>query len=363
MAAELPIRRNVALGPLTTLGVGGLAQWFVDVTTVDEIAQACRWASERGLPLTVLGGGSNVVIHDAGVAGLVARVRIVGRTLRWAGDVLEVQSGAGEAWDALVEACVGEGAWGLEGLSGIPGTVGATPVQNVGAYGQDVSQTITSVLVVDREQGEPARLGTAACAFGYRDSRFRSKDRDRYIIAGVTFQLHRGRPRSLYPEVERILGGASGEISPAAVRQAVLTLRRAKGMVVESGVADSRSVGSFFVNPVIAAQQADALAAQAPGIELPRYPAGAGFVKVPAAWLIERAGWFRGGARGPVGLSTRHTLALVNRGGATADDVVELAVAIKRAVQEQCGVALCAEPVFLGFMADARVAFLKGTES
>lgn len=349
------------MAPLTTLGVGGPAQWYADLHDPDDVREAWRWASDRGLPLTVLGGGSNVIVHDAGVPGLVARVGLKGRHLRWNGDRLEIEAGAGEEWDALVAAATAEGAWGLEGLSGIPGTVGGTPIQNVGAYGQDVSQTLTSVTALDRQTGEVVTLDGAACGFGYRESGFRGIHRDRYIIASVTFRLDRSRRHALYAEVERALGPGRDDVSPAAVRDAVVRLRRAKGMVVEPGNPDSRSVGSFFVNPVLARSQLEGLARVA-GVAPPEFPADDGRVKVPAAWLIERTGWSRGDGRGSVGLSSRHTLAIINRGGATAEAVVALAVEIKRAVLEKFGVVLSAEPNFLGFGEDARVAFLKGVE-
>lgn len=348
------------LAPLSTLQVGGAAEWFVDLHDEAQIAPACRWAADRGVPLTVLGGGSNVVIGDRGVRGLVARVAIRGVDAAWAGDTWRLRAGAGESWDALVERAVRQQAWGVECLSGIPGTVGGTPVQNVGAYGQDVSQTIEAVDVVERATGAAASIPAAACGFAYRDSRFRAADRNRYIIAAVRFGLARVQARPLTADVARELGDRHG-LTPADVREAVLALRRSKGMVVEPANPDARSVGSFFVNPVVTAGQADGLAARAGGEPPPRFPAGDGRVKVPAAWLIERAGWPRGSGSGAVGLSTRHALAIVNRGGALAEDVVAFACGIKQAVVDRFGVALAAEPIFLGFEDDARVAFLKGT--
>lgn len=357
-AGTVPVAA-VPLAPLSTLQVGGAAEWFVELTSASQIAPACRWAADRGLPLTVLGGGSNVVINDRGVRGLVVRISIRGIDADWDGDTWRVQAGAGEAWDALVETAVRQQAWGIECLSGIPGTVGGTPVQNVGAYGQDVSQTIEAVDVVDRATGTASSIPADACRFAYRDSRFRAADQNRYIIAAVRFGLSRARLRPLAADVERALAGRPG-VTPGAVRAAVLDLRRAKGMVVEAANPDARSVGSFFVNPVLTLLQAEAvrLRADAP---LPMFPAGEGRVKVPAAWLIEHAGWLRGGGAGPAGLSSRHALAVVNRGGASAGDVMACAVAVKQAVLDRFGVALAAEPIFLGFEDDARVAFLKGS--
>lgn len=351
----------VPLAPLSTLQVGGAAEWFVDLTEAAQIAPACRWAADRGLPLTVLGGGSNVVVSDRGLRGLVVRMAIRGVDAAWQGDTWRVRAGAGEPWDALVEAAVRQHAWGIECLSGIPGTVGGTPVQNVGAYGQDVSQTIDAVDVVERATGSAQSIPGSACGFVYRDSRFRAADRNRYIIAAVRFRLSRAQTRPLAADVARAAGGPAG-VTPADVREAVLALRRSKGMVVEPANPDARSVGSFFVNPVVDTGQAEAFAARAGGDAPPCFPAGAGCVKVPAAWLIERAGWPRGSGSGAVGLSSRHALAIVNRGGASADDVVACAVAVKQAVLDRFGVALAAEPIFLGFEDDARVAFLKGTQ-
>lgn len=360
MAYELTPLASVPLAGRCTLGVGGAAQWFADVTTAAQVGEACRWAADRALPLTVLGGGSNVVISEHGVPGLVVRMAIPGCTLTPEGRTLRVTAGAGESWDGLVETTVGLGAWGLECLSGIPGTVGGTPVQNVGAYGQDVSQTIEAVTVVDRQTGVARVMAAAECGFGYRASRFRSVDANRYIIADVTFALSSEPAPAVTPEIVRVLGDVTPD-TPRLVREAVLTLRRAKGMVVEAGNPDARSVGSFFMNPVLPVAQADTLAERAAGQGPPMFPAGPGRVKVPAAWLIEQAGWTRGSGAGPAGLSSRHALAIVNRGGASAEDVVTCAVRVKRAVLDRFGVALVAEPIFLGFDEDARVAFLKGT--
>jgi len=357
---ELTPRAAVPLAPLSTLQVGGAAQWFVELTDVSACAAACRWASDRGLPLTVLGGGSNVVISDRGIPGLVARVVIRGLDVRPDGRTLRVRAGAGESWDGLVRTVVRHQAWGIECLSGIPGTVGGTPVQNVGAYGQDVSQTIDAVDLVERATGQAIAMPVGDCGFAYRNSRFRLVDRNRYIIAGVRFVLSLDAGLPLTPDVERAVGARSGA-TPADVREAVLALRRSKGMVVETGNPDARSVGSFFVNPVVTQREADGLAARADGVIPPMFPAGEGHVKVPAAWLIEQSGWQRGAGAGPVGVSSRHTLAIVNRGGALADDVVAFAVGIKQSVMDRFGVALAAEPIFLGFEDDARVAFLKGT--
>lgn len=361
MATELAPAAAVPLAPFCTLQVGGAAEWFAEVTAASGIAPACRWAAGRGLPLTVLGGGSNVVVSDRGVRGLVLRMSIRGVDADWDGDVWHVRAGAGEPWDALVETAVRQQAWGLECLSGIPGTVGGTPVQNVGAYGQDVSQTIDTVEVVERATGAAMSIPADACGFAYRDSRFRGSDRNRYIIAAVRFGLSRARVRPFAADVERELAGRP-LVTPGDAREAVLALRRAKGMVVEETNPDARSVGSFFVNPVLPIAQAESLGTHA-GARPPMFPAGEGHVKVPAAWLIEHAGWSRGAGAGPAGLSSRHALAIVNRGGASAEDVVAFATGIKQAVLDRFGVALAAEPIFLGFEDDARVAFLKGTGS
>jgi UDP-N-acetylmuramate dehydrogenase len=324
---------EASLAPLTTLRVGGAARVLVTARTEAEIVE------HRDAAL-FLGGGSNVVIAEEGVPGTV--VLIATRGIERDGAQLTVQ--AGEPWDELVAFTVREGLAGLEAMSGIPGLTGATPVQNVGAYGQDVAETITSARVLDRATGEIATLTPADLGFGYRASAL--KGSDRRVVLSVTFALRESEAGGpiRYAELARRLGVAVGGSAPLAeIREAVLELRRGKGMVIDPGDPDSVSAGSFFTNPIL---EPDAFAAL-PGPP-PHWPEPDGRIKVSAAWLIERAGFHKGLQRGPVGISTKHTLALVNRGGARADDVVALAREIAAGVQARFGVALVPEPVFVG---------------
>ena len=340
-------RANVPLGPYTTLGVGGPARCFVE--TADEVAvsEALAWARARGLALRVLGGGSNVVVADAGVGGLVVRLATRGVEARARGDAVELTAAAGEAWDPLVAHAVARGWAGLECLSGIPGLVGATPIQNVGAYGQEVSDTIRAVRVLDTRDGSVATLDPAACGFGYRDSRFRSGEPGRFVVLAVTYRLRPGGvPTVAYADVARALQARGlGTPSLGDVRESVLALRRAKSMVLDPADPNRRSCGSFFTNPVVSAAEAARVAAAAGDPAMPRWPAPGGGVKLSAAWLIERAGFARGRRDGPVGLSTRHTLAVVAHEGARAADVVAFAARLAAAVEARFGVRLTREPV------------------
>ena len=349
---------DVPLAPRTTLGIGGHARWFIRATTVEEVAAAQRWCGDAGVPLVVLGGGSNVVVADRGVDGLVLQVAIRGVDIGPRGDTTRLRLGAGEPWDDLVAAAVSRGLAGLECLSGIPGSVGGTPVQNVGAYGQEVARTIAEVTVLDRQSCEVVTLSGAECRFAYRTSRFKREDAGRFVVCEVAFELSPGPPTMTYPDVLSHLE-RSGVISPtlADVRDAVLSIRRRKGMVIDPSDPDTRSVGSFFMNPVVHvdrhAQIASAAAGPAPGFVLP-----GGQVKIPAAWLIEQSGFARGYQSGAVGLSSKHPLAIVNRGAATAHEVLALAGRITRQVADRFGVRLRPEPAFVGFEDDADVAYL-----
>ena len=351
------------LAPLTTLGVGGPARWFVRAASVEGAAAAIRWSGDKRVPLVVLGGGSNLVIADAGFEGLVLQVAFGGVDFRASGNVTAVRVGAGERWDDVVAAAVSRGLAGLECLSGIPGTAGGTPIQNVGAYGQDVSRTITAVTVLDRTTGTTTVLTGADCRFGYRTSRFKAEDAGRFLVCDVTFHLAVGPPTLAYPDVvaefERL-----GVASPAVgeVRDAVLAIRRRKGMVIDPADTDTRSVGSFFMNPVVDAADRDRLMAQAGG-RVPSYELPDGHVKIPAAWLIEQSGVSRDSRTGGAGISSKHPLAIVNRGDATARDVLALAVRIKRQVADRFGIWLRPEPVFVGVGNDPDVAFLQEMRS
>jgi UDP-N-acetylmuramate dehydrogenase len=352
---------DVPLAPMTTLGVGGCARWFMRATTVEEVVAARRWCRDAGLPLFVLGGGTNMVVADGGVDGLVLQVAIRGVEFRPRGSKTTLRLGAGEPWDGAVAAAVSRGLAGLECLSGIPGSAGGTPIQNVGAYGQEVAQSVAEVTVVDRQSGDVATLGGAECAFGYRTSRFKREDEGRFVVCEVLFELGPGPPTLTYPDV---IGHLKERrvVSPglADVRDAVLSIRRRKGMVIDPSDPDTRSVGSFFMNPVVDANRHAGLVSAAGG-PVPGFVLHQDQIKVPAAWLIEQSGFSRGYRSGTVGLSSKHPLAIVNRGAATARDVVALAGLIKRRVVDRFGIWLRAEPAFVGFENDVDVAYLLDT--
>ena len=344
---------GVSLAPLSTLGIGGPARWFVRAMSSDDVAAAHAWAADRAMPIFVLGGGSNLVIADEGFDGLVLQMALTGVDVVAAGDDTDdtlMTAAAGESWDAFVANAVRRGLAGVECLSGIPGTVGGTPIQNVGAYGQDVSHVIDTVTAFDREGQRLVRLAAAECGFGYRASRFKQEDAGRFVVCGVTFRLRPGAPTIAYPDVVDQLA-RDGITTPSLshLRDVILAIRRRKGMVIDATDPDTRSVGSFFMNPVVARARFDRIAAANASTSIPSYVMQNGEVKIPAAWLIERSGFRRGHADGPVGLSTKHPLAIVNRGGATARNVLEFAGRIKRAVSARFGVALRPEPVFVGF--------------
>ena len=317
------------LSELTTLRLGGPAGALVDARSEAELVEAARGAA------LVLAGGSNVVVADNGVPGTV--VRVLTRGVERDGARLTVA--AGEDWDALVATCVAEGLQGFECLSGIPGTVGATPIQNVGAYGQEVAETVESVRVLDRATGRVEDMSAADCGFVYRGSVF--KYHDRRVVLSVTFVLREGAMSGplRYADLARALDVPIGGSAPLAeVRDAVLTLRRRKGMVIDPADPDSVSAGSFFTNPVLETAPAGA----------PAWPEPDGRVKTSAAWLIEQAGFHRGYGNGRIGISTKHTLALVNRGGGTTAELMALAREIAGAVRERFGIELHPEPVLVG---------------
>jgi UDP-N-acetylmuramate dehydrogenase len=328
------VRRDVRLADLTTLAVGGPVDRLIEVTDAAELVAAVREADEAGRPLLVLGGGSNVVAPDDGWPGDVVAVRT--RGIERAGGVLTVQ--AGEDWDGLVAFTVEHGLAGVEALSGIPGSTGATPVQNVGAYGQEVAQTITAVRVYDRAEKSERTLTPAECGFAYRDSRLKRQP-GRFVVLGVSFALDESassRPVG-YAELARTLGVGIGGAAPLAdVRDAVIRLRRGKGMVLDPADPDSRSAGSFFTNPVVPADRA------VDGC--PSWPAGDGQVKLSAAWLVQSAGFGRGTRDGQVGTSSRHSLALTTEPGATAAELLAFADRVVAAVRDQFGVTLDREP-------------------
>lgn len=338
----MDFRENVSLADYTTLGVGGPARWLAEAATEAEIFDALHFAKEKKLRTFILGGGSNVLARDAGFDGLVLRIAL--RGMEHDGNL--IHAGAGESWDSLVQFAVEQDLDGVECLSGIPGCVGGTPVQNVGAYGQEVSATIASVRAIAIESGETLTLCGDSCGFAYRTSRFNSEDAGQYIITEVSYKLRPGGvPQLLHAELKLALQGVK-QPSLQQVRDAVLTLRRRKGMVLVEGDPDSRSAGSFFKNPIVSASVADALEEKI-GPGMPRFADRDG-VKLSAAWLIARAGFVRGFALGGAGISTRHTLALVNLGSATAAELLALRDLIANEVRRQFGIDLQQEPVELG---------------
>jgi UDP-N-acetylmuramate dehydrogenase len=333
------------LSPLTTLGLGGPARRLVEVGSSEELVEAVRAADRAAEPVLVLAGGSNVVIPDAGFAGTVILVRSSGVVSERRGEEVCVTVQAGHEWDELVAHCVADGLAGIECLSGIPGSTGATPLQNVGAYGQEVAETIRSVTAYDRRTGDVRDLAPAECGFSYRHSAFRGDDR--WVVLDVTFALRPSLQSGplRYGELSRILGGASAPLGD--VREAVLALRRGKGMVIDPDDPDTRSVGSFFTNPVL--DQIDwGTLLEACDETPPHWPEADGRVKTSAAWLIEQAGFAKGYGRGGVAISTKHTLALTNRGGGTTAELLALAREIRDGVQERFGVTLVNEPVLIG---------------
>jgi len=350
---------DAPLAGLTTMRVGGPARRLVEVETTDELVDVVREVDDADEPLLVLGGGSNVVVPDAGFDGTVVRVATRGvdpLSVDYCGGAL-VRVAAGEVWDDLVVRAVAEGWTGIEALSGIPGSVGATPIQNVGAYGQDVSQTLASVRVWDRRDQQVRTMANVDCGFGYRTSLF--KRTGRYVVLEVTFQLVVGDLSGPvgYADLAGELGVDLGARVPLAeAREAVLAQRRLRGMVLDPADHDTWSCGSFFTNPVLDADRFAALRSrvtQALGepeaARLPEYAEAGGLLKTSAAWLIERAGFGKGfGLPGPAAVSTKHSLAVTNRGGATTGDILDLARRVRDGVAERFGVDLVSEPVLVG---------------
>jgi len=346
------ITENVPLAPLTTLRVGGPARYFIEAQTISEVSQAVEFSRSKTLPLFVLGGGSNLVISDAGWPGLVLKIGITGINHRHGHEEVVFEAGAGEDWDKFVGMVVAHNCAGLECLSGIPGTVGGAPVQNVGAYGQEVANTIESVLALDLRDGQLHELCNQACGFSYRTSIFNTSERGRYIILQVNYSLkHGGEAYIAYADLKKYFAGWSEKPTLANTRDAVRKIRAGKGMLITEGDADCRSAGSFFKNPIVSPEQYQALTARAAAknLQIPSYPALDAQKKVSAAWLVEHSGFSRGYGNGPIGISRKHALAIVNRGNATAADVLALKNDIQQRVEEIWGVLLEPEPVFVGF--------------
>ncbi|MET9416386.1 UDP-N-acetylmuramate dehydrogenase [Streptomyces klenkii] len=345
-------RHDAPLAPLTTFRLGGPARRLITATNDAEVIAAVREADETGTPLLIIGGGSNLVISDKGFDGTALRIATTGCTL----DGTALELAAGENWSEAVARTVEAGLAGVECLAGIPGSAGATPIQNVGAYGQDVAQTITEVVAYDRRTGETVTLTNTECAFSYRHSRFKA-DPARYVVLRVRFELEDADGLSApirYPETARALGVEAGDRVPATqARETVLKLRAGKGMVLDPEDHDTWSAGSFFCNPILTtAEHAAFLArvAERLGADVtpPAYPAGEGFMKTSAAWLIDKAGFTKGYGAGPARISTKHTLALTNRGEATTEDLLALAREVRAGVHAAFGVTLVNEPVTVG---------------
>lgn len=345
----MEIRENISLAQFTTLGVGGPARFFAEAASEIDVTAALEFAGSRSLPVFVLGGGSNIVVADSGFDGLVVKVDIAGvESADDDGDAVTVIASAGEDWDGFVAHCVNSGLAGVECLSGIPGSVGGTPVQNVGAYGQEVSETILSVRCLDRTTGTSRSLNNDDCGFGYRTSIFNTVERDKYIVTSVAFRLKRGvSPRIAYKDLVDHFGDRKPSLSE--VREAVISIRRSKSMVVDPADPNSRSAGSFFKNPVVDTSVAESIAGKIGIDRVPQFPFGSELVKIPAAWLIERSGFSKGFNLGNAGISKNHSLAIVNRGGATAAEILALKELIQQTVLDKFGISLVPEPLFLGF--------------
>ncbi|WSR01088.1 UDP-N-acetylmuramate dehydrogenase [Streptomyces sp. NBC_01210] len=343
---------DAPLAPLTTFRLGGPATRLVTATTDDEVVAVVREADAAGTPLLIIGGGSNLVIGDKGFDGTA--LRIATRGFELSGTKLELA--AGEVWTDAVARTVEAGLAGIECLAGIPGSAGATPIQNVGAYGQEVSSTITEVVAYDRRTGETVTVPNAECAFSYRHSRFKQHP-ERYVVLRVRFELEDADGLSAplkYAETARALGVEAGDRVPAAAaRETVLKLRAGKGMVLDPEDHDTWSAGSFFTNPILEQAAYESFLARVhdrlgPDIAPPAFPAGEGRTKTSAAWLIDKAGFTKGYGTGPARISTKHTLALTNRGEATTEDLLALAREVVAGVREAFGVTLVNEPVTVG---------------
>jgi len=348
----MEIQENIALGPLTTLQVGGPARYYAEAMTTDEVREALRFAGARNLPLFVLGGGSNLVISDRGWPGLVLRIAISGIQHQHGHGIAYFEAGAGEIWDDFVASVVTHTCAGVECLSGIPGSVGGTPVQNVGAYGQEVAETIESVQAIDVKSGEEIEFSREECGFRYRTSIFNTTERGRHVITRVRFQLiPHGVPKLAYADLKKHFVRQETPPSLLEVREAVRQIRASKGMLITAGDPDRRSAGSFFKNPILTAEEFERLKTRAAerGLEVPSYPALEAQRKVSAAWLVENAGFAKGYAMGKAGISSKHALALVNRGGASAGDIVALKDEVQKKVKSVWDVRLEPEPVFVGF--------------
>lgn len=339
---------NVVLAPYTTMSLGGPARWLARCTSVEELRASLKFAQREGLPVQVFSGGSNIIFADEGFDGVVLNVALRGFRAEESQDDAVLTVAAGEPWDSVVERAAGKGWGGIECLSGIPGSTGGTPVQNVGAYGQDAGETLTSVRALERRTLTEREFSRDECGFGYRESRFKGSDAGLFIITEVRFRLRRNlEPEIRYAELARELDMIKGgrRLTPADVRAAVIALRRKKSMVVDTADLNSRSVGSFFTNPVVTKTFFEE---KLKGVPIPTFPAPRGGIKLSAAWLVEHSGFPKGFRMGGAGISEHHALAIVNRGGRTAD-VLALAGEIEMQVSGKFGIRLEREPVVVRY--------------
>ncbi len=358
-ASPLHVLENVPLAPYTTLGIGGPARFLARAKTEAQIEEALDFARAEGCPVFILGRGSNIVVSDAGFCGLVLKIELPGLRPQDGKDKAVISAGAGVNWDSLVAYCVNRGLAGMECLSGIPGSVGAAPVQNVGAYGQEVSGVIQKVRVLDRRSGVISELSNSDCRFSYRSSIFNTTHKNRYVLLNAMFTLEPGgKPRIDYEELQFLVGRGKTAASIGEIREAVFEIRKAKAMILAEGGPDSKNVGSFFKNPVLT--RAEALEVEekarsrclAASASVPRFSIAEGNERLSAAWLIEQAGFHKGYAHGRAAISGKHALALVNRGGASAQDILDLMRRIQDGVRDAFGIELKPEPVFVGFDAE-----------
>ncbi len=346
------IKENIELKNFTTLKIGGLARFFISAETEQDVVEAVAFAEENELEIFILGGGSNIVVSDNGFDGLVLQINLKGIEIENENDeIVKISAKAGEDWDEFAAFCVEKNLAGIECLSGIPGFVGGTPIQNVGAYGQEVSETTKTVRVFDRKSKEFLDLNNSDCKFTYRSSIFNTTEKNRFVVLSVTYDLTKnGKPKIVYKDLIQIFDGRIPDLHET--RDAVRRIRAEKAMLVRQGGLDSQSVGSFFKNPIVTYRKFENVIemARKAGIEnIPNFKVDEKYVKIPAAWLIEQAGFHKGFQMGNAGLSTKHTLAITNRGEATAKEIIALKNEIQKKVSEVFGIELKTEPVFAGF--------------
>lgn len=340
------IQENVPLAELTTFKIGGKARFFVRAKSETEIIEALEFAEKNSLEVFILGGGSNVLIADKGFDGLVLQIALKGISFEARKNRIFVTARAGENWDNFVKTCVEQNLAGIECLSGIPGFVGGTPVQNVGAYGQEVSETIVSVRCFDRTTREIKEFTNAECGFAYRTSIFNTTRKNHYIVLVVTYVLEEnGEPKIVYADLKNYFGDKQATL--AKTRKAVLQIRAAKSMVIDASDINTRSAGSFFKNPIVSKEKFARMCARF-GATIPSYSVDDATLKIPAAWLIEKSGFQKGYVKGNVGLSAKHTLAIVNLNNAAAKDVLALKEEIQTQVKKRFGIELQPEPIFVG---------------